>query len=40
MQEGDLVAIIRTGAGIGTLQQFTSDNRIVYAAIEKVKWNS
>lgn len=39
MQEGDLAAIIRTGAGIGALQQFTSDKRILYAAIEKVKWN-
>ncbi|MBX3293177.1 MAG: VWA domain-containing protein [Acidobacteria bacterium] len=39
MQEGDLVAIIRTGAGIGALQQFTSDKRVLYAAIEKVKWN-
>ena len=39
MQEGDLVAIIRTGAGIGALQQFTADKRILYAAIEKVKWN-
>lgn len=40
MQDGDLVAIIRTGAGIGALQQFTSDKRILYAAIEKVKWNA
>ncbi len=40
MQDGDLVAIIRTGAGIGALQQFTSDKRMLYAAIEKVKWNS
>lgn len=39
MQDGDLVAIIRTGAGIGALQQFTSDKRILYAAIDKVKWN-
>jgi len=39
MQPGDLVAIIRTGAGMGALQQFTSDKRILYAAIEKVKWN-
>ena len=39
MQAGDLIAIIRTGAGIGALQQFTSDKRILYAAIEKVKWN-
>jgi len=39
MQDGDLVAIIRTGAGIGALQQFTSDKRQLYAAIEKVQWN-
>lgn len=39
MQDGDLVAIIRTGAGIGALQQFTSDRRLLYAAIDKVKWN-
>ncbi len=39
MQEGDLVAIIRTGAGIGALQQFTNDRRQLYAAIEKVRWN-
>jgi VWFA-related protein len=39
MGGGDLVAIIRTGAGIGALQQFTSDKRILYAAIDKVKWN-
>jgi len=40
MQEGDLVAIIRTGAGIGALQQFTNDRRQLYAAIERVRWNS
>ena len=39
MQDGDLVAIIRTGAGMGALQQFTSDRRQLYAAIEKVRWN-
>ncbi len=39
MEEGDLVAIIRTGAGVGALQQFTSDKRLLYAAIERVKWN-
>ncbi|MGH9968667.1 MAG: VWA domain-containing protein [Pyrinomonadaceae bacterium] len=39
MQSDDLVAIIRTGGGIGALQQFTSDKRQLYAAIEKVKWN-
>ena len=39
MREGDLAAIIRTGAGVGALQQFTADKRILYAAIERVKWN-
>ena len=38
MQDGDLVAIIRTGAGIGALQQFTTDRRQLYAAIEKVRF--
>lgn len=39
MREGDLVAIIRTGGGIGALQQFTSNKEQLYAAIEKVRWN-
>jgi VWFA-related protein len=39
IQPGDLVAIIRTGAGIGALQQFTSDKRMLYAAVERIKWN-
>ncbi len=38
MQPNDLVAIIRTSAGVGALQQFTSDRRQLYAAIERVKW--
>ncbi|HQU84126.1 MAG TPA: VWA domain-containing protein [Pyrinomonadaceae bacterium] len=40
MQEGDLVAIIRTKGGVGALQSFTSDKRQLFAAIEKIKWNS
>jgi VWFA-related protein len=39
MQEGDLVGIIRTGRGLGALQQFTSDKRILYTAIDKLTWN-
>lgn len=39
MQEGDLVAIIRTGNGLGMLEQFTSDKRLLYSAIEKLIWN-
>ena len=38
MQQGDLVAIIRTSAGVGALQQFTSDQRQLNAAIERVRW--
>jgi VWFA-related protein len=36
----DLVAIIRTGGGIGALQQFTTDKRQLLAAVEKIKWNA
>ncbi|HSP62262.1 MAG TPA: VWA domain-containing protein, partial [Pyrinomonadaceae bacterium] len=38
MLPGDLVAIVRTSGGLGALQQFTSDKRQLYAAIERVKW--
>jgi VWFA-related protein len=38
MQPDDLVAIVRTSAGIGALQQFTSDKRQLNAAIDRVKW--
>lgn len=38
VQPGDLVAIIRTAGGMGALQQFTSDKRQLYAAVERVKW--
>ena len=40
MQPNDLVAIVVAGNGIGALQQFTSDKNQLYAAIEKLKWNS
>jgi VWFA-related protein len=39
MQPGDLVAILRTAAGMGALQQFTNDKRLLYAAIERVRWS-
>ncbi|HAF14169.1 MAG TPA: hypothetical protein DCK99_10830, partial [Blastocatellia bacterium] len=32
------MAIIRTSAGTGALQQFTADKRLLYAAIERVRW--
>jgi VWFA-related protein len=38
MQPGDLVAILRTSSSVGALQQFTTDKRLLYAAIERVRW--
>jgi VWFA-related protein len=38
MRPGDLVAIVRTGAGMGALQQFTTDKRLLYAALERVQY--
>lgn len=39
MQPGDLVAVIRTGAGASALQQFTSNKRLLLAAVEQVKFS-
>ena len=39
IQPGDLVAIVRTGGGIGALQEFTTDRRLLYASIEHLKFN-
>ncbi len=38
LQPGDLVAVIRTSAGVGALQQFTSDRAVLAAAVERVRW--
>jgi VWFA-related protein len=38
MQPGDLVAVIRTRGGMGALEQFTNDKRILHAAIDHVQW--
>lgn len=38
MQPGDLVALIRTSGGAGSLQQFTSDRQQLRAAIERLRW--
>jgi VWFA-related protein len=39
MEPGDLVAIVRTGGGTGTLQQFTTDKRLLHRAADAVRWN-
>jgi VWFA-related protein len=38
MQPGDLVAVIRTAGGAGTLQQFTADKRQLHTAIDRAKY--
>jgi VWFA-related protein len=38
IQPGDLVAILRTSGGIGALQQFTNDKRLLSAAVERVRY--
>ncbi len=39
MQPGDLVAVCRTGAGSGALQQFTADKRILLSVINSLHYN-
>ncbi|HUS09379.1 MAG TPA: VWA domain-containing protein [Pyrinomonadaceae bacterium] len=38
MQPNDLVAVLRTSRGVGSLQQFTSDKRQLLAAINSINW--
>jgi VWFA-related protein len=40
MQPGDLVAICRTGAGSGALQQFSADKRVLLAIVDGLRWNA
>lgn len=37
MLPGDSIAVVRTSAGVGALQQFTSDKQHLYAAVERVR---
>ena len=38
LQPGDLVAIVRTSGGMGALDQFTTDRRLLLAAVERLRW--
>jgi len=38
VQPGDLVAILRSASGLGALQQFTNDKRLLYAAIDRIRY--
>ena len=40
LQPTDLVALVRTGGSSGTLQAFTTDRRVLHAAIEGLRWNA
>lgn len=35
----DLIAIIRTGGDVGSLQQFTNDKRVLQSAWDRLRWN-
>ncbi|MBN2318411.1 MAG: VWA domain-containing protein, partial [Acidobacteria bacterium] len=39
MQPGDLAAVVTTGSGMGGLQQFTGDKKILYNAIDRIRFN-
>lgn len=39
LRPGDLAAIVRTSAGMGALQQFTRDRRLLHAAVEGIRIN-
>jgi VWFA-related protein len=39
MQPRDLVAVCRTGAGSGALQEFTSDKNVLSSIIDHLHWN-
>ncbi|HXJ95756.1 MAG TPA: VWA domain-containing protein [Terriglobia bacterium] len=38
LQPGDLVAIVRASAGLGALQDFTTDRNLLLAAVDQVRW--
>jgi VWFA-related protein len=38
LQPGDLAALIRTSSGNGSLEQFTSDKRVLLESAEKIRW--
>lgn len=40
MQPTDLVAIVTTGRSMGAMSQFTSDKRLLLAAVDALRWNS
>jgi VWFA-related protein len=39
-QPGDLIAVVRTGGSMDGLQPFTTDRRVLHAAIDNLKYNA
>jgi VWFA-related protein len=39
MQQGDLVAVVRTSAGMGSLQRFTMDKQVISTAIDYIRYS-
>ena len=39
LQPNDLVAIVHTSGEVGALQQFTTDKRMLYHAIDRLRWH-
>ena len=39
LQPGDLAAIVRASAGLGALQDFTTDRNLLLAAADHLRWN-
>jgi VWFA-related protein len=39
LRPADLVALVRTGGSGGALQSFTTDQRVLHAAIDGLRWN-
>src|SRR6185437_15152290 len=40
LQPGDLVALVRTGGSLDGLQPFTTDRRVLHAAVDNLTWNA
>jgi VWFA-related protein len=40
LQPGDLVALVRTGGSLDGLQPFTTDARVLHAAVEALNWTA
>jgi VWFA-related protein len=39
LEPNDLIAVIRTSGEVGSLQQFTTDKRLLHGALQNLRWN-